>query len=607
MKTKNSYNIFTVLKLSFGVLAVDRKRFNFAVFLCVIGGAFELVGVGTLYPFLALLSKPELIETNEILHSVYNYFQFENVTDFLLLSGWIALIIFFIATLFLFFKNAYIIRFCTRQNSQVSVRMLEAFLRKDMLFHIGGNSGALSKDVIEQSDQFTNGVLLSVMTLLADGLILIVLIALILLVDLKAGLVMTFVIGTVLIIVLEITRKKVHEYGVRNDEGNSKRFVFVVSVLQSVKEVKVSGKESFFANLFRIQANELARCYSNLNIIQLIPQSVMQFVAAGSVIGMALYFISAGVGIEIIVPTLGLYAVAGYRLMPSANKIAGAISQLRQFQPAIQNVSKVLGASSFHSNFSNKGICDSKCNFTAIDFKNIKYQYPDTDKFIFENLSVSIACNSFVSLVGPSGSGKSTLVDLLLGLLKPMNGEITVNGKSIMNLGEDSWRKLFSYVPQTVYIVDGTIAENIAFGVSVEDIDWNWMQRVISLCHLEDLINEQANGFHASVGERGSMLSGGQKQRIGIARALYQDAPILILDESTSSLDGITEKAIIKLLHELSKSKTIISISHRDSIVRQCDRVIMIDQGQVLGDGTYEELLHSSSLFSSLMAELERM
>ena len=598
-------DILEAVRRALKVLAADKRRFYFAVLLCIVGGAVELVGIGTLYPFISLLAKPELIETNDTLRFLFAYGQFQSVQSFLLWSGWLALISFFLATVFLFLKNAYIARFCVGQAARVSVRMLEAYLRKPMLFHVGSNSGALSKDVIEQSDQFTLVVLLSVMTLFADGILLIVLIGFILSVDLKAGLLITSTLGLVLVTALVLTRNQVQQLSVQLDVANGARFAFCVAALQSVKEIKTAGKEKFFAGLFRDHAETLARCYTWVSIIQMLPQSIMQFVAAGTVIGMALYYIGSGVELSTIVPILVMYAVAGFRLMPTVNKIAGALSQLRQAQPAIRNISKILDETISSGTNANNVLSSLAVLCAKIECRGVGFAYPGSEHMVVDNLRLTLNANSLVCLVGKSGSGKTTIVDLLLGLLPPAKGDILINEQPAHEVGEQSWRAMFGYVPQSVYIVDGTIAENIAFGIAPKDVDQIRLRHVVKLCHLEDFVEAQEEGINAQVGERGSRLSGGQRQRLGIARALYRDPPILILDESTSSLDGISEQAIIQTLLELRNSKTVISIAHRGSTVKHCDRIILIDSGQIVADGNYEELSRSSPLFASLMSEME--
>ena len=237
--------------------------------------------------------------------------------------------------------------------------------------------------------------------------------------------------------------------------------------------------------------------------------------------------------------------------------------------------------------------------------RGIAFKYPGAEHRLFDALDLTIGGGSFVCFVGKSGSGKTTMVDLLLGLLPADAGNILVNGKSMRDVRENEWRAIFGYVPQSVYILDGTIADNIAFGVPASEIDRERLQQVVSLCHLEDFVDAQPAGLNAPVGERGSRLSGGQRQRIGIARALFRDPPVLILDESTNSLDGLSEQAIIQTLLGLKKRKTIISIAHRGSLARYADRIVLIDQGRILANGTYDALTLSSPLFASMMAETE--
>lgn len=587
------------------VLSEDKSRFYFAVLLCILGGTVELVGVGTLTPFLALLAKPKLIETNDVLRFLYTSLQFQSVNQFLFWSGWLALFAVLFASLFMYLKIAYITRFCIGQTARISVKLLDAYLRKPMLFHVESNSGELSKDVIGQSDQFTNGILISVMTILGDGVILLVLIGVVLLVDMRTGLVVVAILGLVLGTTLVLTRNKVRELGQKNDDANGARFVFCIGALQSVKEIKTAGKEEFFGGLFRHHAEEFGRCYANVSVMQILPQLIMQFVAVGAVIGISLYYIVAGVELSSIVSMLAIYAVAGYRLMPSFSRLSVALSQLQQFQPSVSNISKVLDEHIPTSQKADATGWESHVVSPTIEFRKVGFTYPKSERAIFENLELTIADNTFVCLVGTSGSGKTTLVDLLLGLLSPDKGEIMINGKSMHDAGEQHWREMFGYVPQSVYIVDGTIAENIVFGIPEKEVDREKLQRMVKLCHLEDFIDSQPDGLDSSVGEQGRKLSGGQRQRVGIARALYRDPPILILDESTSSLDGISEKWIIETLNELKRSKTIISIAHRNSLVRNCDRIVVINHGEVVADGDYLALCRSSSLFATLMSEME--
>jgi ABC-type multidrug transport system fused ATPase/permease subunit len=587
------------------VLAAERGRLYFALFLCILGGAVELVGVSTLFPFLALLVNPKLIQTNNVLRFLFVHGGFQSTDRFLLWCGWLALVAFFVTILFQFLRTTYVTRFCVEQTSRVSVSMLDAYLRKSMLFHVDSNSGELSKDVIAQSDQFTTGVLPACMTIVGDGVILIVLVGLILSADVRVGLIILGILASLLGVVLALTRRRITVLAEEYDRANGGRFAFCIGALESIKEIKAAGREEYFGKLFGKHAEEFARAYTSLSIMQVLPLSVTQFVTAGAVIGIAVYYIAAGADLSRIVPTLVMYAVVGYRLMPSFSRLSGAVSVIRQLQPAVNNITAVLHESLLSP--VNGGEPDGEKLAVVrptIEFRNVGFTYPRTEHAVLDNLDLTIQDNSFVCLVGTSGSGKTTLVDLMLGLLSPDKGEILINGESIRQIGERRWRTMFGYVPQSLYIVDGTIAENIAFGIPEKDVDQERLRCVIRQCHLGEFINSQPDGVNSLVGDRGSRLSGGQRQRIGIARAMYRDPPILILDESTSALDGISEKYIIDTLHDLKRDRIIIAIAHGSSLVRNCDRVILIDQGKMVADGDYRTLYRTSPLFMSLMSEM---
>jgi len=602
-------NIYRTIKRVISILAHDRKYFYIAVFLSVFGGVVELIGVGTLYPFLALLAKPELVESNAVLKFLFDYGQFGDVRSFLVFFGGVALVTLLFSTWFMYYKHSFITRFCVGQTTFVSVRMLDSYLRKPMLFHVDNNSGALSKDVIEQSDQFTNGVIMAVMSLLGDGVILIVLVGLVLSIDSYIAIIFFVFFGLVFGIAMALTSNKIHSFGVESDATNGRRFSFCIGSLQSIKEIKTAGKESFFCYLFYLLTKKHAQCYSASLIIQQIPQSIMQFCAPGFIIGIALYFIASGDDLSTIVSTLALYAVIGYRLYPPLNNISGAISKIIQFQPVIDNITNTFAER--HSPFLFEQEIDqtsetvSETVVPTIKFHQVGFAYPRGEHAILDNINLTIESKSMVGIVGKSGSGKTTLVDLLLGLMLPDHGEIQLDGETIKQRGEDNWQKTFGYVPQSVYIIDGTIAENIAFGVSEEVIDWKKLERTIHVSDLEEVINTLPGGLNFHVGDRGTKLSGGQRQRIGIARAIYRNAPVLILDESTSSLDGFSEKSIIETLQRLKKSNTVITIAHRSSIVRQCDRIVCIDHGEIVADGDYQSLCQTSPEFVALMSEMD--
>jgi HlyD family secretion protein len=215
---------------------------------------------------------------------------------------------------------------------------------------------------------------------------------------------------------------------------------------------------------------------------------------------------------------------------------------------------------------------------------------------------MTIPANSVIGLVGASGSGKSTAIDLLLGLLTPQKGELCIDGTSITESNKRAWQNTIGFVPQSIFLSEGTIAENVAFGLPVKVIDLEQVKKAIQLAHLTELVEQLPNGLDTKVGERGVQLSGGQRQRIGIARALYNEADVLVFDEATSALDGITEKIIMEAIHDFSGQKTIIMIAHRLKTVQKCDTIYLMEQGQITAQGTYDELVANNAQFKEMAA-----
>jgi len=236
----------------------------------------------------------------------------------------------------------------------------------------------------------------------------------------------------------------------------------------------------------------------------------------------------------------------------------------------------------------------------SIAFCNVSFTYPGSCYPVLNDLNIEVKANSVIGFVGASGSGKSTIIDLLLGLIEPDNGEIVIDGSPVTESNKRSWQNSVGFVPQSIFLSDSSITENIAFGIAKPQIDLEKVNRAANMAHLSDMIAELPQGMQTTVGERGVQLSGGQKQRIGIARALYNDPDVLVLDEATSALDGITEKLIMDAIHDFSGKKTIIMIAHRLATVKKCDVIFLLDQGKIIDSGTYDELESRNDVFKKM-------
>ena len=239
----------------------------------------------------------------------------------------------------------------------------------------------------------------------------------------------------------------------------------------------------------------------------------------------------------------------------------------------------------------------------AVSLNNISFTYPGKSNPALKNINISIPAYSTVGIVGPSGSGKSTLINILLGLIQPQKGELTVDNEVINHKNLRSWQNTIGFVAQSIFLSEGTIAENVALGIPKDQINYEQVKKTLNLAHLTNLIEGLELGIHTKVGERGVKLSGGQQQRIGIARALYHKTEILVFDEATNSLDGLTEKIIMEAIEELGGQKTIVMIAHRLKTIEKCDMIFFIDKGQMVDHGTYQELIKSNKDFKKLASQ----
>jgi ABC-type multidrug transport system fused ATPase/permease subunit len=319
-------------------------------------------------------------------------------------------------------------------------------------------------------------------------------------------------------------------------------------------------------------------------------------VAFGGIIIVIIYYLVQTNNFINALPLISLYAFAGYRVLPALQKIYNSITLLRFMGPALDNLLQELKINQLKMTLKKGGSLPFK---KSIRLKNIYYNYPNTKKLALKNINLEIFAHTTVGLVGTTGSGKTTIVDIILGLLDPQKGTLEIDGKIINNENKKSWQQTIGYVPQHIYLFDDTISSNIAFGINKENINQKSIERAAKVANLHEfIINDLPLGYKTIIGERGIRLSGGQRQRIGLARALYHNPKVLVLDEATSAMDNVTENSIMKEIYKLRKDTTIILIAHRLTTVKDCDVIFLLDKGKLKNQGTFQELIKRSKLFS---------
>ena len=567
----------------------QKKQILILFFLLVIGIFFEMLGLGVLVPvFSGMLNPEKLLE--------YHFFQ-NNATKKLLLLPKskivlifmsILIMVYIIKSIFLFFLTWKQNKFSSDLSADLSKRMFEGYLTQPYSFHLLNNSAFLLRNIQTEVNQFLsvsqNVVVISIEISAAIG----VSFMLFFLEPLGALLVMVFLIFSAFVF-YRLTKNKLQSWGKNRQVCDGKTNQHIIQGLNGIKDVIILGRQKVFLENFNKYNVAKAEISTKQYTLQMIPRFYLELLAVVGLSFLILIMTIQGKSNDIIIPIIGVFVAAAFRIIPSFNRIISSFQIIKYNKVVID-----LLYSEFRKfkNLTLK-IENSKIEFNnAIGINNIVFSYPNNDKPSLLNISIQIKKGSSIGLIGKSGSGKSTFADILLGLLSPEKGEILIDNKINIKEHLESWRSKIGYVGQNIYLTDNSILENVAFGIPAEEIELDQVINVLKLAQIFDFINDLPDGLNTIVGERGVRLSGGQKQRIGIARALYNNPEILILDEATSALDNETEKDFMNSVYNIKGLITLVIIAHRLSTIEKCDFVYELNNGKVINFGTPSEILY---------------
>ncbi len=579
----------------------QRRRFYKLQFLVVFMAFAEIVGVASIGPFMALVGDINLLSGDNILAQIYHMTGYQNPNDFLFLTGISVLITLTLATIFSTYTTWRLSLFSATVGTEISDALYNHYLHQNWLFHASGSSAQLTKQVSTESQRISNSVIQPLMQINARiVLILFISVAIFLFNPLVALTGISIFVGGYLII-YKLVSKRLHNNGKTISTVASERFRLMNEGFGGIKDLILLGRTDDFVNRFRKSGKQQSYAQGTNATIGLVPRYFMELLAFSALIILILVLIKNNNGdLSIVLPILGIYALAAFKVLPAMQQAYVNFSFLKGNIVAFENVREdLLNA--------RNATCDLQDANTeklelkkSIKLENIDFTYPNKATPALKHLNLEILVNQTIGIVGPSGSGKSTAIDLLLGLITPDSGQLKIDGTIISNTNLRAWQNAIGFVPQSIFLSEGTIAENVAFGIPVQQINIDQVNKALSLAHLNELIEGMPEGINTKVGERGIQLSGGQRQRIGIARALYHEASVLVFDEATSALDGITEKMVMDAIHDFSGQKTIIMIAHRLKTVQKCDTIFMIKNGQVVGQGAYETLIETNPEFERM-------
>jgi ABC-type multidrug transport system fused ATPase/permease subunit len=573
------------VRLLWGLLrSNERKSLGGLFVLMLIGTLLETLSVGLLIPVLAVLTS----DTSEI---KLPFITFQTDIDKNTLV-WIVVVgvffIYIIKNLFLGLSVWIQRGYLTRLSARIASQILETYIRQPFSFHLRKNSSTLIRNT-QDASVIMGGGIEPLLTLVSEGLIVSALLIVLLVVEPLGTL---LVVGTLLLATLafhKMSDRKLHDWGSRRQVEKGQIIRTIQQSLGAIKDIQVLNREDWFIeehNSHQIKDQTLLR---RIITVQSLPRLWLEVMAIGGLTGLVGVMLSSGHPSNEIVPVVGLFAATAFRVLPSINKIVGSKQQLKVSRTAIETIYGDL-----HLPVLNKRNTQIEVlEFESVSVQNLTFNYEGISDSVLNNVKVHIQKGEAVGFVGQSGSGKSTLIDIMLGLLEPQNGSVSINGQTIENV-KQSWQKQIGYIPQTIFLMDDSLRRNIAIGIADNEIDEVAIVEALKSAQLEEFVTSLPEGLDTVVGERGVRLSGGQRQRIGIARALYHRPSVLVLDEATSSLDTETEHGVMQAVQALQGDKTVIIVAHRLSTVEYCDRLYRLDAGRIVDEGTFDEVMNRS-------------
>ncbi|SFU67268.1 ABC transporter ATP-binding protein [Butyrivibrio sp. M55] len=574
--------------------AKQKKQMVGIVFLMLIGGILESLGIALIAPIMEILIKPELINDSEIIsfiyYSVFNYN--EDLTDSTKLVGFfmVAMIfVFVVKNIFLFFMNKVQLKFVYTNQFATSRRMMINFMQRPYEYYLNADTSVIQRNITSDVNNMY-GLILSTLQLISE----IIVFGCLVVILLKQDAIMTICIASVLIAVLLTIKYFIKPIMVKAGEENqdyySGLYKWIDESVTGIKEIKIANKENYFINGYADCGAGYVNAVQKYNLYNSTPRLLIETIAIAGMLGYMLFAMASGTDNAALLAQFSVLALAAARLLPSANRINNYLTSIAYFEPFLMNVSDNLqeeindSSISYNSEDYKKKLETKKLPVNkTISLKDITYKYPGADRYVLNHADMEVPVGKSVGIVGTSGAGKTTIVDVMLGLLQTESGHIYADGVDVME-NYSGWLKNIGYIPQTIFMIDSTIRKNVAFGYADEDIDDAKVWQALKEASLDEYVKSLPEGLDTKIGERGIRLSGGQRQRIGIARALFEDPEVLVLDEATSALDNETEAAIMDSINRLHGRKTLVIIAHRLQTIEKCDMVYAIKDGKAVAD-----------------------
>lgn len=575
-----------MLKKILSILDKQQKvRIAGLMIMILIGGLLETAGVSLVLPLVSAILDEQTFAQNEWVIYFTNIFHIENTRTF------IYILLFALMGMFVL-KNAYLVlltyvqsAFVNRNRSRSTKNLLSQYLHRPYEYYLYAETSIILRTIYGDMDNIFN-LLMQCMNLAAECVVSVCLGLFLLFVDFKMMVLVIVLLLGVTIFITKIIKPKLHAIGEHSRMSQGTLYKWILQSVSGIKDVKVLNKEAYFTEKYRISATDYAEDQIKNNVLTNLPRLLIETVAIVGILGYVAFSMMAGVETSTLLPLITAFALAAMRLLPSVNRVNTYMANISYYESALDYIYENVNVLQLREQerldeYERTHKIETQITLKdKIELKNICYRYPNTEKDIFYHANMTIPVGKSVGVVGASGAGKTTIVDVLLGLLELQNGTITSDGTNIFdNYG--GWLAHVGYIPQTIYMLDDSIRNNIAFGVKEEDIDDARVWEVLEQAQMKTFVEELPDQLDSQIGERGVRISGGQRQRLGIARALYHDPELLIFDEATSALDNDTETAIMEAIDTLHGQKTMVIIAHRLRTIENCDMIYEVKDGKI--------------------------
>jgi ATP-binding cassette, subfamily B, bacterial PglK len=572
------------------ILGKDKIKLPFIVLLFMGISLLDLIGLGLIGPYIALVTSPDVVP--EWITNAMNFVKLDVLRNELLIYIGIAItIVFLTKTIVIILVNFIITDFTHSLQLRLRCFLMESYQAMKFEDYLSRNSSEYIHNIQNITSQFSQNVVLTGLRVVGDVIIAIAILSLLAIVNITALLVLSSILILTLLIYDLIFRKRLVKYGLESNRASMSMVQGINEGMDGFKEVRILGKTKYFYNKVKAGAYLSGLYQRRLQLISLAPRYVIEFLLVSFIVAMVSIFISLNYDVSSMMAILSVYGVASMRLMPIATSINASRIQFQFSKDSISRLYEDIYR--FNSNKINL-IDDFQCKkltFESLKVENVNFSYKKTNQLTLKNISLTINKGEVIGFIGESGSGKTTLLDLMLGLLSPNSGEVTINGQSMQSV-LPCWRENIAYLPQQIFLIDDTLAKNIALGCDENEINKKQLMLAIKNAQLSEMVNNLEKGVKTAIGERGVRLSGGQRQRVALARSFYHKRDVLVMDESTSALDLTTEREVVKEIERLKGDKTIIIIAHRLQTLKNCDRIYKLSKGSIVDVGSPENWIN---------------